>query len=502
MISPRDTAVSVLWNYAGKFADAAGFYIVGIIVAHSVGVREYSLYALALSGMRMVVALSAMGLEVALNKFIPGLARGGKTGAIRFLVQRVVVMRILLATVLSLGVLVLMDRTVTFAGMPFGLLGFSIFAIGRSVVPLLGMSMVAQLRTKIPSVIMTIVRIAEIALIGWLSYAGSSVQIYILALAGSSLAHAVALAVWLRPSLFGPADSLPLKPVLAFGGVFSINVVVDFVLSRYGDVMLMGVLVLDKAQVSLYEIGAGLVYAAGLVLTTGMAGVNLALFSEIADSGNDPFPRMRELYHAVVRVVSALTIPVLVFLLVDAASVIHVIYSDQFSGAAVIVQSLAAVRIAARLFGGGENTDALLALGKVGTVSGIGIASAVVNLVGDVLLLPVYGAIGAVVATSTAYLLVTLGTFLAVRKHLRVRLQTGPFVRFLAGPLVGAVAVLLMPQRSTLSALSIHLTLFVLSTVAVWMITKPLMPSDIILAQRTHRSVAMVLQVFSPRGGQ
>jgi len=80
------------------------------------------------------------------------------------------------------------------------------------------------------------------------------------------------------------------------------------------------------------------------------------------------------------------------------------------------VQVLAGFRIAARLFGGGENAEFLLTLGKVVAVVSFGIGSAVVNIAGDVLLIPHYGAMGAVAATGAANLLVTIGTYVKVRQ--------------------------------------------------------------------------------------
>ena len=279
MKSPREVAVSLSWNYGGRIADAAGFYIVGIILAQRLGVQEYGRYALVLSGMQMVVAISACGLEVALNKFIPGLAAGERGLAIRFLVRRVLVLRCVLAIITSVAVYFVLGLFTSLDDRVVGLLPFSLFALGRSVVPLLAMSMVAQLRTKVPSIIMTVVRALDVALVAFLSWNNCAFISFIVALACTSILHAAALSIFVRPSLVGPGEVISIRPILSFGGIFAINILVDFVLSRYGDVVLLGLFGNDKNQVGLYEVGAGLVYAAGLVLTTGMAGGNLALFS-------------------------------------------------------------------------------------------------------------------------------------------------------------------------------------------------------------------------------
>ncbi len=497
MRSPREVGSSLVWNYTGRILDSAGMYIVGIIIARTLNVREYGLYALVLGGMQMVLAMSSMGMEASLNKFVPELTSESRVPAIRYLVRHVTMVRLLLALISAAVVSLFLNLASHLGGAVSTLLAFSVFAIMRSVIPLLAMSMVAQLLPRIPSTISIVARIVDIIVVGLLAAHGGTFELFVIALACTSFLHVIALLVFVRPSLTGAAEAIAVRPILAFGAIFWINVGVDFVLGRYGDVVLLGILGPDKNQTGLYEIGAGLVQAAGIILTSGMGGINFALFAELARREGTAGGRMRDFYHAVVRISSALTLPLMVFLLVDGGTVIRGLYTDRFLGALFVVHAFAAVRIVARLFGGGENTEALLAVGKVGLVSTIGVLSAGVNLAGDLLLIPAYGAAGAVIATSTAYVLATCCTFFFVRKNVGVQLQPGPYFRLLAGSAVGALALFAVPEVEGHFALAAHAILYTTVTLGAWTVFKPFHTTDIAFIERMNHSLGSMLRVFS-----
>lgn len=499
MKSPRQVAASLLWNYVGKIADSGGMYIVGIIVAHALGVRNYASYALALSGMHLVVALSSAGIEVALNRFLPALAADGKGSTIRFLVKRVLLIRVILALIVSCALYVLLDLSGVFATVFPGAAAFLLFAIMRSVVPLLAMSMVAQLHTKIPSVISSSIRLADVVVVSVIASAGGTVQDFMIGLACTSVIHAVVLLMFLRPPIGGPTTVTPLLPILSFGGIYSINVMVNFVLGRFGDVVLLGKLCPDQNQTGLYEVGAGLVQAASLLMITGMGGVNLALFSEMATRHGIDRRRIQDFYHGLVRIISALTIPLMAFLVVDADLVVQALYSSRFAGAADIVRAFAAVRIAARLFGGGENTDSLLAFGKAALVSTLGVSAAIINIAGDVLLIPHFGAFGPVIATSTAELAATCGTFFAAKAIVGVRLQPSIYVRLLAGCLPGALLLAMISHGMGVPSLVQNILIFGVLTMCMWVLLKPFRRSDMEILSRVYQPLASFLLPFVRR---
>jgi O-antigen/teichoic acid export membrane protein len=236
----------------------------------------------------------------------------------------------------------------------------------------------------------------------------------------ASIAQVSAFMVLARFRAIGASAPVHVRPILLFGGLFWGNLAVDFFLGRHGDVVLLSLFGRDPTHPSLYDAAFSLVQMGSLGLTLGFGGVSLALASRFAATSGEGLDRFTMAY---VRVTSLLTIPVYAFLFWNAEAVIGLFYPTSFSQAALLVRGMILFRIASRLFGGGENADFLLARGAVGALVGIGIAAAVVNVAGDLALIPILGAWGAVIASGTANLLVNgLGALLVIRQS-TVRLQ-------------------------------------------------------------------------------
>lgn len=487
---------AVSWNFAGRIADAAGLYMVNLLSARILGVAEYGGFALLLGGLQLATALGSFGLDATLNRYIPLYAGSGQESSLRFLIRRVLLVRILLLLAAPLAVFFAAGLPGVFRAHTSGLAVFVALSFGRSLAPLLTMGMVGQLKTRIPAVITVCVRCAEIALVCALGKAGTSVFDLSLLLGATSLSHVLLLAVFFTPRLVGAESAIPMKPILAFAGVFAVNVVVDFVLGRYGDVVLLANLATRTEQTGLYEVGASMVYAAGLVMTTGFSGVFLALFSGQLAAPYGGLKRLRSMYHSIVRLISFLTIPVFVFLAVAAPAIISLLFGREYLEAAFVVRSLVAYRVAARLFGGGENTDALLAMGCVGTVTMLGVLAGTINLVGDLVLIPSHGMAGAVIAAGSAQVIITGGTFLALKNRCTVVLQHGFYLRLLAACAGGGAVVLLLPADPGPILLCAECLLYpgIVCTIAA--LLKPFSPNDVSMISKIAPRWVPILKPF------
>jgi O-antigen/teichoic acid export membrane protein len=152
---------------------------------------------------------------------------------------------------------------------------------------------------------------------------------------------------------------------------------------------------------------------ASLAMTVGLGGVTLATFAKLAVSPGESLDRF---YTLMIKMNSLLTIPLFAFLLFNARGIVEMLYSSEYAGAILLVESMAAFRIASRIFAGSENAEYLLALGRVRTVVFVGIAAASLNIILNIGLIPAMGAAGSVVASGTANLVVNmLGAFMVSR---------------------------------------------------------------------------------------
>jgi O-antigen/teichoic acid export membrane protein len=345
-------------------------------------------------------------------------------------------------------------------------------ALVRTLIPFLSALLTLRFRTAESSAAGVAARLLEIGALLALLDEGLTLASVALALTGGAVVH-LALLFWSTRSEFhGPRAPAALRPALVFGGVFWLNSVADYFLGRQGDVLLLGALLHPgKGPASLYDVAYTMVQTVSLAATVGFSGVALSGFSRAASGAGDP-PR---LYATVLRVATGLSIPLLSYVLWNAGTLIAVLYGPAFSAAAPLLMAMASFRIVARAFGGGENTDLLLAHGQVAPVVRAGLVAAGVNVALDFALIPSWGAAGAVVASGCAGIFV-----LAVTAHLLRRGALGaPAFAFWLRVTVPALLIgrlsALVPPGSTVYSHSAHALAYAAVTFAFFMFI-PILP--------------------------
>lgn len=486
---------SLAWNYVARLGDAGGLYVINIIIARSLGVAGYGVFAFLMSAAQLLLTASSLGLEASLNRHIPLLPSPSKPGAIRFLLRRIMLLRIALLCAVFAAAWFTFSLPSWMPDAPGAgpalLLGF---IVARSLTQLLGITLTAQLETRIPAETTVLVRALEIAGVSILALTGMRIHYIFGFLMLTGFLHVLMYGVRFRPPLVGPAEPVPLRPLLVFGGIFYVNTIVDYMLGRFGDILFLSKLVPDSRQTGLYEAGAGLVQAAGMAATIGFSGVTFALFSGFSAEGGAE--KLGRLYRVTVRLISSLTIPVFAFLLFNAEGLIAVLFGERYAGAVPLVQLLAAFRLAARLFGGGENSELLLARGNVKTVTAFGVAAALVNIAGDITLIPSFGARGAVLASGSANLLVTVSTALFVRKVVGAGLQPAFHLRLLAAFIPAAWAVSLFQTGAPLVQLAMQGAGYLFIALGLLTLLKPFLKEDLELLENVRPGISSSLRMM------
>jgi O-antigen/teichoic acid export membrane protein len=272
---------------------------------------------------------------------------------------------------------------------------------------------------------------------------------------------------------------------------------VDYFLGRHGDIILLTGLTGDPAQASVYDVAFSVVQLASLALTVGFGGVTFATFAGLAIG--DP-KEMERFYAFLVRLISSLTIPLYAFLVFNTASVVRVLYSPAFEGAVALVQGIAWFRIAARLFGGGENTEYLLARGFPGRVSTVGIVVASVNIGLDMLLIPNLGAAGAVIGSGVANLLANAAGWILVRRRAAVHIQFVAWTKVTGIAVLFSWAVSIMIPPTDLASLAMSGGMFLGGMIVGLMLVRPFTGQDVAMLGDVSRILSRIVRVFASRG--
>jgi O-antigen/teichoic acid export membrane protein len=477
MFDPRTTFRSAVWNHAGKILEYLLMYVTSVLIARGLGVEDNGAFVGLFSISQLLLVLTSFGLEVSVNKHIPQLSGDARQGNIRHILRRALLLRIAVVLVggfALLGILKLAaglfpEHTDEYVWILVGYTGI------RSLVNLLAISLTAELRTRATSTINVMIRALE-AVVVWLMVAnGMTILKLFLLFFSTATLQLAAYVVAARPQLFGHARPIAVLPIITFGGVYWTNTIVEFFLGRQGDVLLLTVLLPDSSQASLYDVAFTVSQLAALSMTVGLGGVTLATSARLAIKDDEI---LRRFYGFMIRVKSLLSIPLYAFILFNADSVLHVLYSSRYLAAAPLIQGIAAFRIVSRLFGGPENAEFLLSQSHIVKLVGIGIIGAVINISVDLLLIPTRGATGAVIGSGVGNLAVNFLGVMAVRQLSGARLQWQFWMNVSSITCAASFLCSMIIPRNDLPDVIVQAVVFLTTVLVAFRFTKPLTSAD------------------------
>src|SRR6266581_487259 len=101
MSDPQATFKSAFWNHTGKILEYLMMYLTSVLIARGLGVHENGTFVGLFSFSQLLLVLASFGLEVSLNKHIPQLSGELRDQNIRYIVRRVLGVRIMVILVLA-----------------------------------------------------------------------------------------------------------------------------------------------------------------------------------------------------------------------------------------------------------------------------------------------------------------------------------------------------------------------------------------------------------------
>ncbi len=488
------TLRGVLWNHGGKIVEYTLMYAASLVVARGLGVADNGVYALVLSLSQLLLVVTSFGLETVINKSFPQITGNEAEGQRTFLLRRILAFRstAFLGGALCLGLVSMYVPALAGPARDLILVVIA-FTLSRALIPLLAMTLTTEFRTDITSWINMGARFAELCVFAWKISTGLTLRFVLVTLLVSGLAQLGAYLTVCRRLLFRPAVPIPLRPFLAFGGIFWTMALVDYVLGRHGDIFMLTHLLPDPSFASLYDVAYSGMQLAQLGATAGLAGVTFAAFARLAIHSPGSMPSF---YHLLVRIVTLLTVPLFAFFLFNAEVFVVALYGGPFAGSVRLVQGMALFRLSSRLFGGGENAEYILSLGGVKKFVAVGALSAGCNVALNLALVPSLAAVGSVIASGSANLLATALGFMLIRE--RVRIQGAFWLKVVFVALACSWAVAWIDTPRPFLTLSARLVAFILVMFAAVVGLKIISPDD---RMRIIAALRGLTQVDAPREG-
>lgn len=452
------------WNHAAKISEYLFLFLFSLIVARELGPLTNGIYATLVSAAQLLLIAASAGFDQALARFLP--VYSGDESAVRSLIRQLLRYKVILLVIFGLLLAAAWHFVASWIDLPGGSREYLLFIVvtgsARALTSLLAAIWVSQFRPKVPFVINTFVPLLQIAALVWFKAVSTLTlsAVLVIVVAGSLLSLAATLVAsrgYLRPA----APKTDLKGVRRFSRWLWLHTTMLYLLGKQGDILLLSLFAVAKSTVGTYDVAFTVSQSPGFFLAAGMGGFSTAMFSKVASENPSGIVKF---WKEVTGIFTRIMIPLYAFLFVFAKDIIAALYSDAYRDAGSILEILVVSRVAARLFSGGENFDTLLAISRERLAVTVYLAGGLLNLSLALLLIPLYGAAGAAVATGIALFFNDCATWGVLRKHVGVPLQFPLWASSLMIGLLPALAV-----RAALPSVTlIELSLAFLLCAIVW----------------------------------
>ena len=414
---------STLWNHWAKMSQFGINFLFTILLTRKLGDTLYGKYSLWISICFLVSLVSQFGFENIVNTYIPKLSHDRKK--ISFLVNRLISYRL---SVLIIGVIVLvaLKMGVNMKSFLFSSKLVFICLIGHvmfnSLASLLGRVLISQYRLKVLSVINVITSIFQLTAAYIFLSSGFGLNSVLIIIALTSFIFLMLCLSSLTDVIKSPKESFSLRPLLYFGKDSWLTNVVEFGLGKQLDIILIGYFISAESEAGYYNLAISTIIILSGLTTAGLSGVALAIFSEIEKKwGTD---HLKIAWESLIKLEYILSVPLIAFLAIYANPIIKNIYTDSYLPSVPMIQLYACFFIFQRLLGGGIHITVLYAMEKAQLIFNTRFAGGILNLVLNLILIPLYGGMGAVTATGFSIMLTVFLEYFYIRKYL---CRTYPF---------------------------------------------------------------------------
>ena len=279
----------------------------------------------------------------------------------------------------------------------------------QSITSLLFIVFLADFETKLPTIIKVSARALELIGLFYLVEHGfglNAILILICVTAGLTACAFVFLSrnnfqIKRAGELFSENARSIFKPFLTFGGLIWLNGLLEFILSKQTDIFLLNYYFGDPAIIGRYDVATNFGQLINFGLTTGMYGVSIASFSSLSQSKPSLLP---DYWQFLNRTILLVLVPAFIACLWLADSLIPFVYSNTYYSSIILFQVFVVFLLTTRMLGGGIAADYIQSIARPSILLLSSAISGAVNLVLAIILIPKFGALGAILATGMGLL--------------------------------------------------------------------------------------------------
>jgi len=514
----KRTPASYLINQAYGLWFLTSLFLLTIILTRKVSTDQYGVYAITQTAYNTILYIVAFGMEDATTTYVPRIfAEHGRASAAslirRLLLWRVITLAVVTGILLfGMPVVATLIAAVPISGSASFAAGLrdpellshitpvAIYVLGSSIGSLLTAVCAALMRMRIVFVVSGLTQVAVLGVSFVVLQLGWGINSVLWTLALCSILNATAFMLWQAPFIFarGATYRQPLLPLIKLGfSAWQTNLIQGALLKQVS-VILLGVFALSTLQgrinTGYFNLSFQLADGANLLLVAGFGGVGGAALAAAFVGQN--FERLSRSWQALIKIETLLAAPGLIFCLFNSSNIVHALYGSRYDTVGPLFAIFLLFNVFVRVLGSTVHQYALYVTGRARLV----VLSQWVGLIGvialGVLLIPGYGAAGALIADGISRLLSGALMLVFLWNALPHKYPLGFSLRFLLALAIAVLPSLLWHPTSRV-LLVVSGVLFLVLCAALLLVIKPLTDEDITMLGGLNPRVARYLKLFA-----
>ncbi|RJO60132.1 lipopolysaccharide biosynthesis protein [candidate division WS5 bacterium] len=419
----KRAASGIIWNQTYVVLSLGLSLAFNLFIVRQFDRYSYSIYIFAAGFVGVVLQLVSLGFENILDRYIPEYSSKGSISNVRFVFNRLFLVRSTILLNACVAILVTQKLLASLLKMPelTTLIGYLLAIIMvRGVFNLFPNFYMAQLKVKQARTVELCEQALHLLIVYYVLVVLKAVNIKYIFLAQLLIDGVIVVfyLIFLHKSWHGTADQGEigdLRSLYRFGLYFWGTDLLTYMLAEKSDILLLGFLCADKEQIGIYNVGVMILLKISLLVLGGLRGLLLPTFSEAY--ARKKYDGVARVWDAFFKVILVSIIPSLFFLFFFARHFIIMLFTGNYVQSVVVLQLSIGFALLGWLLGSGLSMIVLMTLNKGGTVLWIRLGAGLLNLLLNFILIPYYGARGAVIATGFSQLSCSVVEFLIMQRH-------------------------------------------------------------------------------------
>ncbi len=472
--------VGFQWNLIGQIAFVSIGLIYSAVIVRGLGPNDYGLYVSVLAVFTIIPLLINLGFEQTINVRLPGLmvkAEKVGRGNVVYLIRTLFSYRLIISLCACIILYFFAPQIALLihqAGISSYLRLASIYVLFTGLISFLSMVFIAQLKIKFTRTLRIFQQITALFIAYILLKAGLGINGILYAIIIASILTFSIYFFFSKRYLFRKSTKFNLSGFYTIGLTAWLIGFVSYALGKQTDILLLNYFEIPTSEIGFYNIAFSLTLMLSF-LGIGSGPIFQSIFSETYEKRGTE--GLADSWYIVAKIGLLFFLPLFVFALLYAPSIIMIIYGSEFASVSAAFRILALFKIVYVLTNASFALPVFYLINKKAIGLYLRISAGVLNLILDVVLIPRYGVLGAVFATGFSTALIGLLEIGVVIKAIKAKL---PLIFDLKIFLVFSIALLptLLIKGETVIPLILKGFIYGITSIPLMMILKPIEEQD------------------------